>query len=77
MRTLFRPYTNWRTYMLAFLGTVALLLMCAETSAETSLLVDIALKATGLAIAYAVCSLGKYWYGKGQLKELADLVEED
>lgn len=77
MRTIFRPYTNWRTLILAVLGTVAVLLMCAETSTETSLLVDIALKAAGLAIACAVCSLGKYWYRKGQLKELAGLVEED
>ncbi len=77
MKALFRPYTNWRTYVLAILGTVAILLMCAETGAETSLLVDIALKATGLANAYAVYRLGKYWYNKGQLNELAELATED
>lgn len=76
MKAIFRPYTNWRTYVLAILGTVAILLMCAETSSETSLLVDIALKAAGFAVAYAVYHLGKYWYDKGQLDELAALVEE-
>ncbi len=77
MKAIFLPYTNWRTYVLAILGTVALLLMCGETSAETSLLVDIALKAAGFAVAYTVYRLGKYWYDKGQLKELAALVDEE
>ena len=76
MKEILRPYTNWRTYVLAILGMAAVILVCTESSTETSLLADLAAKIAGLAIAYAAYRLGKFWYNRGQLNEFAELEEE-
>lgn len=75
MKAIFNPNTNWRTWVLAIIGSVAFILMCAEPSEETSLFADFAVKVAGFATAYAAYRLGKHWYDKGQLNELAGLEE--
>lgn len=72
---LMKNFKNLRKCALTILGTVALILMSAEPSEETSLFADFAAKVAGFATAYTAYRIGKHWYDKGQLNELAGIEE--
>ncbi len=66
-------YRNWRFILLTLLAVPAFILLAGDID-EIS--VFLYAKVGGIALAYAIYRLGKYWYSKGKLKEL-DYITED
>ncbi len=67
-------YRNWRVYVLTILSVLAALLILGECEGVTAILLT---KGIGFGLAYITYRLGKYWDGKGKIKDLMSLADED
>lgn len=74
MNKYLKAYLNWRINTLCMLAMAATVLIVSESKAFIPF---ISTKIAGFALAYLTFRLGKYWYNKGKIDELKELVNEE
>ena len=70
---IFEPLRNWRTLVLAALAGIAFFALMGETETAAAFF---AAKIAGAISAYACYTLARYWWQRGMLNELAEIIEE-
>lgn len=66
-------YANPRNGLLLFLGSIAVILIMAQSDSTAALFLT---KVAGMAMAYATYRLGKMWYKAGKLPEIDEIIGE-